>query len=177
MRIPTIVLTLAIMIEGAAFAQVLEDQALQEQLVPESFKLEANATAAKADLFNWRTTISYTIANNSGMNLYMGIMMGSVSMGSCTDVRNAHGGLALLPGPNAVAYAVDLTVGRPRPVYVPAGGRVSGTLIAEECSAPNPGSPKAPLSFSLMIGKTESSKSMTQVSLSVDAPIRQLRGQ
>jgi hypothetical protein len=38
-------------------------------------------------------------------------------------------------------------------------------------------SPKAPLSFSLMIGKTESSKSMTQVSLSVDAPIRQLRGQ
>lgn len=177
MRIPTIVLTLALMTEGAAFAQVLEDQALQEQLVPESFKLEANATAAKADLFNWRTTISYTIANNSGMNLYMGIMMGSVSMGSCTDVRNAHGGLALLPGPNAVAYAVDLTVGRPRPVYVPAGGRVSGTLIAEDCSAPNPGSPKAPLSFSLMIGKTESSKSMTQVSLSVDAPIRQLRGQ
>jgi hypothetical protein len=160
-----------------AVAQVLEDNALQEQLVPESFKLEASATAAKANLFDWRTSISYAITNNTGMNLYMGIAMGSVSMGSCTEVRNAHGGLPLLPGPNAIAYGVDLSVGVPRAVYVPAGGRVAGTLTAEECSAPNPGSPKAPLSFSLMIGKTESSKSMTQVPLSVDASIRQLRGQ
>lgn len=171
----TIAASLALI--SPAAAQVLEDNSLQEQLVPESFKLEASATAAKANLYDWRTSISYAITNNSGMNLYMGIAMGSVSMGSCTDIRNAHGGLPLLPGPNAIAYAVDLNVGRPRAVYVPAGGRVAGTPDAEECSAPNPGSPKAPLSFSLMIGKTESSKSMTQLPLSVDASIRQVRGQ
>jgi hypothetical protein len=120
-------------------------------------------------------TISYTLTNNSGMNLYMGIMMGSASIGSCTDIRNARGGLQLLPGPNAIAYGVDPSVGPPRAAYVPAGGRVAGTLAAEECSAPNPGSPTAPFSFSLMIGKTDSAKTMIQVPLSIDASIRQLR--
>ena len=158
-------------------AQVLEDKAVQEQLVPESFKLEATAIAAKANLFDWRTTVSYSITNNSGMNLYMGVLMGSVSIGTCSDFREARGGLHLLPGPNAIAYAVDPSVGRPRPVYVPAGARVAGTLAAEECAAPNPGSPKATFSFSLMIGQKESSKGMIQVPLSIDAPIRQVRGE
>lgn len=160
-----------------AVAQVMDDKIIQEQLVPESFKLEASATAAKTNLFDWRTTVSYAITNNSGMNLYMGIMMGSASIGSCTEIRNAHGGLALLPGANAVAYGVDLSVGPPRPVYVPAGARVAGTLAAEECSAPNPGSPKAPFSFTLMIGQTETMRGMTQFPMSIDAPIRQIRGQ
>lgn len=161
-----------------ATAQVIAgDNALLEQLVPESFKFEASAVASKADMFNWRTNITYTLANNSGMNLYMGIMMGSVAIGSCAQVNNARGGLQLLPGPNAVAYAVDLSVGTPRPVYVPAGGKVTGMLAAEECSAPNPGSPTAPLTLSLMIGKSESRNSMVQISVSADAPIRQVREQ
>lgn len=161
-----------------AAAQVTTgDNTLLEQLVPESFKFEASAIASKADLFNWRTNVNYTLTNNSGMNLYMGIMMGSVSIGSCSQVNNARGGLALLPGPNAIAYAVDSSVGTPRPVFVPAGGKIAGLLAADECSAPNPGSPTAPLAMSLMVGKSESRKSMVQVSVSADAPIRQVREQ
>jgi len=168
---------LLVLLVTPALAQILEDKSLQEQLVPESFKLEASATAAKANDFDWRTTVSYSIVNNSGMNLYVGVMMGSVSIGTCTDFRGARGGLLLLPGPNAIAYAVDPSIGRPHPVYVPAGGRVTGTLVAEDCSAPNPGSPTATFALSLMIGQSDSLKGMTQASLSVDAPIRQLRGE
>jgi hypothetical protein len=171
LRIIVVLLALA----SPAFAQVMDDKAIQEQLVPESFKLEASATAAKADLFNWRTTISYAITNNSGMNLYMGVMMNSASIGSCTEIRSAHGGLALLPGPNAIAYGVDLSVGPPRATYVPAGARVAGTLAAEDCPAPNPGSPKAPFSFTLMIGQTDAQKTMVQVPLSTEASIRRIR--
>jgi hypothetical protein len=174
LRIMVILIALA----APAIGQVLkQDESLQEQLVPESFKFEATAIAAKANLFDWRTTVSYTLTNNSGMNLYVGIMMGSASIGSCTDIRNARGGLQLLPGPNAIAYGVDLSVGPPHAVFVPAGARVAGTLAAEECSAPNPGSPTAPLSLSLMIGKTDAPKTMIQLPLTVDAPIRQFRGQ
>jgi len=171
------ILVILLLSSSPALAQVMEDKALQEQLIPESFKLEATAIAAKINQFEWRTTVSYSVTNNSGMNLYAGVLMGSASIGTCADFRNAHGGLHLLPGPNAIAYAVDPSVGRPRPVYVPAGARVSGTLDAEECAAPNPGSPKATFSFSLMVGQNESSKGMLQLPLSVDAPIRQVRGE
>ena len=172
------IIVILIALTSPAFAQVLTpDQSLQEQLVPESFKFEAKAIAAKANLFDWQTTVSYTLTNNSGMNLYMGIMMGSASIGSCTDIRNARGGLQLLPGPNAIAYGVDPTIGPPRAAYIPAGGRVAGTLAAEGCSAPNPDSPTAPFSMSLMLGKTDAQRSMVQIPLSVDAPIRQFRGQ
>jgi hypothetical protein len=60
---------------------------------------------------------------------------------------------------------------------VPAGTRVAGTIIVEDCSAPNPGSPTAPLSMSLMIGKSEARKTMIQYPVSVDASIRQVQGQ
>jgi len=162
---------------STALAQVMTpDSSLQEQLVPESFKFEASAVASKVNA-DWRTSVSYALTNNSGMNLYMGIMMGSISIGSCAEARNARGGLQLLPGANAIAYAIDMTVGPPRPVYVPAGARVAGTIIVEECSAPNPGSATAPLSMSLMIGKSEARKTMIQYPLSVDASIRQVQGQ
>ena len=70
-----------------ACAQVTQqDESLQEQFVPESFKIEATAVASK---FNWlwNTTISYTVTNNSGMNLYLGVMRGGVTIGSCTDAQ------------------------------------------------------------------------------------------
>jgi len=119
------ILVILLLSSSPALAQVMEDKALQEQLIPESFKLEATAIAEKINQFEWRTTVSYSVTNNSGMNLYAGVLMGSVSVGTCADFRNAHGGLHVLPGPNAIAYAVDPSVGRPRPVYVPAGARVS----------------------------------------------------
>ncbi len=114
-----------------AFAQVIAgDNALLEQLVPESLKFEASAVASKADLFNWRTNISYTLTNNSGMNLYMGIMMGSVAIGSCSQVNNARGGLQLLPGLNAIAHAVDLSVCRDAVpgLCAPPAGKLPGCL-------------------------------------------------
>ena len=67
------------------------------------------------------------------MNLYMGIMM--VAIASFTDIRNARGGLQLLPGPNAIAYGVDPTIGPPRAGYVPPGGRVVGTLVRTKTTA------------------------------------------
>jgi len=172
------IITIFFALTSSTLAQVTTpDSSLQEQLVPESFKLEATAIAAKVNLSDWRTTVSYALTNNSGMNLYIGIMMGSIAIGSCTEAQSAHGGLQLLPGPNTIAYPVDLTVGPPRPVFVPAGTRVAGTILVEDCSAPNPGSPTAPLSISLMIGKSEARKAMIQYPLSVDALIRQVQGQ
>lgn len=150
------------------------DESLRERLTPQSFKLAAAATSTKANLFDWRTSISYTLINDSGMSLYMGILMGSASIGTCSDIRSAHGGLQLLPGRNAVAYAIDLSVGPPHPVFVPAGARVSGVIAAEECSAPNPGSPTAPFSMSLMIGETDAPKTMIQFPVSTDAAVRRM---
>lgn len=162
-----------------ASAQVTAgDNPILEQLVPESFKFEASAVASKIDLFNWRTNVSYTLANNSGMNLYMGVLKGSVAIGSCSHADNAHGGLQLLTIPPSGPYAVELSVGPPpRPVFVPAGGKISGMIAVEDCSAPNPGSPTAPLSLTLMIGKTDARKTMAQVPLSANTPIRQIREQ
>ena len=166
----------AALLPSSAPAQILEQGGtLTEQLLPESFKFDATATAAKYGLFDWKTTISYTVTNNSGMNLHMGILLGSVSIGTCTEARESRGGMALLPGPNAIAYAIDMSVGAPRPVFVPAGQRVAGTIIVEECQAPNPGSAKAPVSMTLMLGKTPSIKNMSQVSLSGDFPVKQVR--
>ena len=159
-------------------AQILnQDQGVTEQLVPESFKFDGTAQAAKFGLFDWKTTISYSLTNNSGMNLYMGILMGSVGIGSCSEARSVRGGLQLLPGPNSTAYAIDLSVGPPRPLYVSAGQKISGTIIVEECEAPNPGVATAPVALTLMLGKTQSTKVMTQISLSAEMPVRQIQAQ
>jgi hypothetical protein len=154
------------------FAHVMQqDESLQEQLVPESFTVQATAIASK---FNWlwSTTVSYTITNRSGMNLYLGIMRGGVSFGSCTDAEEVRGVLQFLPSPRANAYVVNPMQGPPRGAFVPSGGRAAGAIILTNCATPNPGFPTAPLSISLMVGKSEAWRTMTTFPLQVDAPIR-----
>jgi hypothetical protein len=142
-------------------AQVTQqDESLQEQFVPESFKLEADAVAAKFNWF-WNTTISFTITNNSGMNLYLGVMRGGVTIGNCTDAEQIQGSLQFLPNPHATAYSVNPMQGPPRGVFAPAGARVSGAIIVANCAAPNPGHPTAPVSLTLMVGKTQAFQTMT----------------
>ena len=158
-----------------SYSQVTNNSsALLDQLIPDSFKLEANATSALAGLMDWRTSISYSITNKSGMNLWMGIALGSVAIGTCSDAQIYHGGLALLPTPRTGSYSFNPSQGLPRPVMVPSGGRVAGMIEVENCAAPNPGSPTAPLSLSLMLGKTNETKDMVEFPLSLDAPIRQI---
>lgn len=161
----------------SASAQVTQqDESLQEQFVPESFKLEASAVASK---FNWlwNTTISYTITNNSGMNLYLGVMRGGVTIGNCTDAQEIRGSLQFLPNPHASAYSMNPSEGPPRGAFVPAGGRAAGAIVVYNCATPNPGYPTAPVSISLLVGKSQSFKTMTTFPLSVDAPIRQLQSE
>ena len=158
-------------------AQVTQpDESLQEQFVPESFRLAASAVAAK---FNWvwNTTISYSITNNSGMNLYLGVMRGGVAIGSCTDAEEISGSLQFLPNPQAHVYSVNPSEGPPRGAFVPAGARVAGAIVVYNCPAPNPGFPTAPLSIALLVGKSQSFQTMTSFPLSFDAPIRQLQSE
>ena len=127
LRIVTLILGL-VSLSGVstAWAQVTQqDESLQEQLVPDSFKIEASAVASK---FNWlwNTTVSYTVTNNSGMNLYLGIMQGGVAIGNCTDAEEVRGSLQFLPNPHATAYSVNPMQGPPRGAFVPAGARVAG---------------------------------------------------
>lgn len=160
-----------------ARAQVTQqDESLQEQFVPESFKIEATAIASKFNWF-WNTTISFTVTNNSGMNLYLGVMRGGVTIGNCTDAEEIRGSLQFLPNPHATAYSVNPMQGSPRGVFVPAGARVAGAIVVNNCAAPNPGFPTAPVSLTLMVGKTQAFQTMTTFPLSVDAPIRQLQSQ
>ena len=161
-----------------SFSQVATNgNALLDQLIPDSFKLEANATAAQAGLMDWRTSISYSVSNKSGMNLWMGIAMDSVAIGTCSQAHIYHGGLALLPTPRTTAYSFNPSQGLPRPVMVPSGGRVAGMIEVENCAAPNPGFETAPLSLSLMLGKTNETKDMVEFPMSIDTPIRQIAPQ
>jgi hypothetical protein len=168
---------ISLCLSSPASAQVTQqDESLQEQFVPESFKLEASAVSAK---FNWlwNATISYSITNNSGMNVYLGIMQGGVAIGNCTDAEEVRGSLQFLPNPHATAYSVNPMQGPPRGAFVPAGARVAGAIILYNCPAPNPGYPTAPLSLSLMVGKTQAFQTMTTFPLSVEAPVRQLQSE
>ena len=170
-------LSVALGSASPAIAQVTpQDESLQEQLVPESFRLDASAVASK---FNWlwNTTINYTIVNNSGMNLYLGIMRGGVTIGNCTDAEEASGSLQLLPNPHAHVFSVNPMQGPPRGAFVPAGARVAGAIVLTNCAAPNPGYPTAPLSITLTVGKTQAFQTMTTFPLSANAPIRQLHSE
>ena len=171
-------LALLLLSAGSAFAQVApqQDSGLTDQLVPESFKFEASASAQQINWF-WNTTINYSLKNNSGMNLYLGLMTGSVAFGSCTDVQEARGALMMLPAADAHVWSQQ--PGRPpRGILVGAGARISGAIVLANCGAPNPGYPTAPLSATLMIGKSDAFRSMTaSFPLSIDAPIRQLQAQ
>ena len=166
-------LIVIVLLTSPAAAQVMTpDEGLLQQLVPESFPIEASAMAAKVSLAEWNTTITYTITNKSGMNLYMGIAMGSVSIGSCNRATRTSGGLALLPGRGAIAYPIDLSVGPPQPIFAPAGARIGGNITIEGCAAPNPGFPSAPIAMTLMIGKAPNIRTMIQYPVSTTAPIR-----
>ena len=151
-------------------------KASKSSLSPRASEFEATAIASK---FNWiwNTTISYTVTNNSGMNLYLGVMQGGVTIGNCTDAEEIRGSLQFLPNPHANAYSVNPMQGPPRGAFVPAGARAAGVIVVYNCAAPNPGFPTAPLSISLMVGKSQSFHTMTTFPLSVDAPIRQLQSQ
>ena len=64
-----------------ARAQVTQsDNTLQQQLVSDSFKITGSAIAQQTNWW-WATTVTYAIANNSGMNLYLGVLVGSGSIG------------------------------------------------------------------------------------------------
>lgn len=170
----TIVVTPAPPVPVATTIQ--QDQSLQGQFVPDSFTLEASAIASKFN-WSWNTTISYSITNDSGLNLYLGIMKGGVAIGRCTDAEEARGSLQFLPSPHATAYSVNPTQGPPRGAFVPAGARAAGAIVMHNCPAPNPGYPTAQLSLSLMVGKSEAFQTMTTFPLSVNAPVRQLQSQ
>lgn len=169
-----VTIVLALLMSPAAAQVMGPDESLQQQLVPESFPFEATAVATKVNLFEWVTTISYVITNKSGMNLYMGVAIGSVSIGSCTLATRASGGLRFLPPRGMMNYSSNITAGEPEAIFAPAGARIGGTISLDECSAPNPGSPTAPISMSLMIGKTQAIKSMIQYPVSATAPIRRV---
>jgi hypothetical protein len=161
----------------SSIAQVTQqDQTLQQQLVADSFSITGDAIAQKFNWF-WNTTVTYSIVNNSGMNLYLGFMINSATIGSCTSVERATGALMLLPSPRATAYSMNPMQGPPRGAFVPTGGRASGTLVFDNCAAPNPGYPTAPFSVSLMIGRSESWRQMIQFPLSATVSIRQLQSQ
>ena len=164
-----------LLLGSSAAAQVVNQgspKALQEQLVPESLPLTGTATAAKVNAFEWYTTINYTLANNSGMNLYMAIAYRSVSIGSCGRIQGGgvSGGLAMLSG-----FVLQFPPsGGSGLRFVPAGGRVTGTVILNECEAPNPGFATAPLSMGLLIGTSANPAQLIQVAVSADASVRQL---
>ena len=177
MRRLAMILCCACAVSLPAKAQVTQqDQTLQQQLVSDSFTLNGDAIAQKFNWF-WDTTVSYSIVNNTGMNLYLGFMINSATIGSCTSVERATGALMLLPSPRATAYSMNPMQGPPRGAFVPTGGRASGTLVFDNCAAPNPGYPTAPLSVSLMIGRSERPREMIQFPLSANVPIRQLQSQ
>ncbi|MGE3642878.1 MAG: hypothetical protein AB7F96_03385 [Beijerinckiaceae bacterium] len=157
-----------------ATAQILpNDRKLHDQLIPQSFQLEASAIAGtQFDHGSHRTMISYTITNKTGLNLYMGIAMNTIAIGICADTFSVHGGLQLLPHRGVFAYGVDIQAGPPRAAFVSAGGKIGGTIIMRNCYAPNPGSATAPVSMSLMVGNSESPRQMTQVSVSAQAAVR-----
>src|SRR5262249_22765486 len=89
-----------------------EDQTLQQQLVADSFSMAGDAIAQKFNCF-WNTTVTYNIVNNSGMTLYLGFMINSATIGSCTSVEHATGALMLLPSPRATAYSMNPMQGPP----------------------------------------------------------------
>ena len=159
----------------SASAQVAQqpDESVQEQIVPESFVVTGNAVATKINWF-WRTNISYTVVNKTGLNLYMGVMQNGMSLGSCSDVQSTQGGLPQLPSPTAIAYSAPAGSGPPRAIFVPASGKTSGLIIMNNCAAPNPGFPTAPFSMTLMMSKANDWRHMVPLSVSADIPIRQI---
>jgi hypothetical protein len=154
-----------------ASAQVLiEDQSLQEQLVPESFKLTGSGVAEHF-VWHWQTAVSYTLKNDTGMNLYVALLDGGTSFGTCGEAAGVKGALPELSPDGRKYGSVSPTTQHARPTFVPAGARLSGTSTLENCATPNRGSPTAAFSVTLLVRRNNEER-ILQVPLSVDAPIR-----
>ena len=164
------VLVLILTMVAAAQAQVTTpDRSLLEQIIPDSFKLAASATIAQIGFGFWRTTVNYSLQNNSGMNLYMGMTEGSASLGSCTSVEDQRGGLPALPG---VSGYSPVGPGQAAGIFVASGGRVAGAIVLFDCKAPNPGFPTAPFAMLLRASKTGAWKSMVEFPVVGDIAVR-----
>jgi hypothetical protein len=106
-----------------AFAQVATpDESLQGQLAPESFKLSGSAIATRP-YAEWWTTVSYTLVNDSGMNLYIGLHH---------PKRLVDGG-PLAGAPHGAGQAE--TVGRDPNAFKRDGG-ATGVSVGKEAGTP-----------------------------------------
>ena len=66
----------------------------------------------------------------------------------------------------------DPYVGEPRAAFLPAGGRVSGSIFFVDCDGPNPGFATAPLTLALMLGRANNFATMIVFPLSVEVALR-----
>jgi hypothetical protein len=121
-------------------------------------------------------TVNFTLKNDSGMNLNMAILNGSISIGVCTDVQAVRGALPTLNEAGRISGSYTPGAMPERPIFVAAGSRIAGTILIDMCDAPNPGSPTAPLSMTLLLRKTNVDK-LVPYPVSIDAPVRQIAPQ
>ena len=167
-----IVVCLCLATTAPAVAQIAPQNPnaqLEQQLLPESFKVEASAITAPLNSVETDTTLTYSVTNNSGMNLYAGLAPGSASLGTCRDARQARG-LMFLPGGGSYYY--DPSVGEARAAFLTAGGRVAGSIFFVDCDGPNPGFATAPLTLALMLGRANNFAAMIVFPLSVEVALR-----
>lgn len=150
-----------VLLPAIASAQVA-NPGLAGQITPDSFKLSASAIASPLMPNYWRTMISYTLKNNSGMNLYMGVIPSGTTVGSCSD------------------DGADVTGGIPPlwsdyPSFVPAGATIRGNISIGNCSAPNPGSPTVDISIMFGIARTRTARPnrIIELPLSTTGSIKQ----
>ena len=171
MRVWMFLVLCAVFSTRPAIAQIVASpDNLLEQLVPNSFSITGAAVSNKA---LYQTDLAYTLNNNSGMNLYLGWQWDAVSLGSCGNPTETRGGLQLMPPASAGMIGGTL----PSRIFVPAGGRVAGVVVFNQCDAPNPGSPVATLSAALMMGRSDEWRKMVAMPVVADVPVRQIPGQ
>jgi hypothetical protein len=175
LRLVGLALALACALPAAAQVIQKDDDSLQQQLTGESFKIDASAFSAYSDQ-SWRTSVTYSITDNSGMGLYIGVALGSASIGSCNDLREVRGGIPVIRSPGGGVFVGPYGSAASRATFVPAGGRVGGSFMFIDCQAPNPGFPTAQLSMTLLLGKVQE-RAGVSFPVSVDAAIRQVRSQ
>ena len=158
---------------SCALAQVMKrDDSLHEQLVPESFKITA-AAVTQHHVWHWVATVNYTLKNDSGMNLTMAVLNGSISIGSCTDVLELKGALPKLNAAGRISGSYIPGGTLSQPAFVAAGSRIAGTIVIDFCEAPNPGSPTAPLSLTLLLRRS-SEDQFVPYPMTVDATVRRI---
>ena len=100
-------------------ASASSDGSLQGRLLPSSIKLTARQLMVASVYTGRDGLLEYTIENNSGMSLAIGIESGSYSAGACSnDFDDYASGLPIVS---------DSPYSK-RPVVVPNSGKVNGTL-------------------------------------------------